>query len=350
MKVSQEVGDLLIVDDNPLNLNVLRDTLEHRGHRVRCALDGEMALTGVATRVPDLIMLDIMMPVQDGYEVCGKLKADPKTVDVPVIFISALGEIFDKVKAFQVGGVDYITKPFHAEEVYARIDTHLRLYRVQTELERFNRLLAHDLKNPLQIISAASDMLEMDIGEGNEDVTSIKAGVTRALEITDSLLLFAQADRQSVEPEPLDMGAIVDDVRTDLKALLESYKATMESAGDWPVVLGHRGWVRQIWTNYISNAIKYGGRPPRIQLGHAPDDKKMHRFCVVDNGKGIAPDQLSTLFREFNRLGRDDNAGHGIGLAIVRRLADRLGGHAGATSKIGEGSEFYFTLPLADEG
>jgi PleD family two-component response regulator len=133
--------NILIVDDTPENLTVLRRMLTENGYRVRPAISGEIALETAQVDLPDLILLDIVMPGMDGYEVCLKLKAQDKTRDVPIIFISALNEIEDKVRAFSVGGVDYITKPFRSEEVLARVKTHLILRELQKRLEEKNAQL-----------------------------------------------------------------------------------------------------------------------------------------------------------------------------------------------------------------
>jgi putative nucleotidyltransferase with HDIG domain len=126
---------IVIVDDNPNNLRVLSHMLQQHGYHVRAAMDGELALRSIATNPPDLILLDIRMPGIDGYEVCRRLKSQAELSEIPVIFISALQEIGDKVAAFQAGGVDYITKPFQLEEVVVRVNTHLSLYRLQCHLE-----------------------------------------------------------------------------------------------------------------------------------------------------------------------------------------------------------------------
>ncbi|MBK6313606.1 MAG: response regulator [Blastocatellia bacterium] len=131
-------GDILVVDDNPVNLDLLSNMLQDRSYRVRVATNGRRALAAAKSRPPDLVMLDINMPEMDGYEVCRQLKADPVTADVPVIFISALDEAMDKVRAFEVGGADYVTKPFQFEEVLARIENQLKLSRLQRVLERKN--------------------------------------------------------------------------------------------------------------------------------------------------------------------------------------------------------------------
>jgi len=134
-------GTILIVDDTPENLTLLRSMLTEKGYRVLAAINGELALKAVRTNLPDLILLDIRMPGMDGYEVCKQLKSEEKTRKIPVIFISALNEVDDKVKALSLGGVDYITKPFQAEEVLARIKTHLTLRSLQKSLEDKNAQL-----------------------------------------------------------------------------------------------------------------------------------------------------------------------------------------------------------------
>ena len=134
-------GNILIVDDTFANLQVLTQMLTEQGYKIRPAVSGKLALKAVHTILPDLILLDIQMPEMNGYQVCEKLKANDKTHDIPVIFISALTEVFDKVKAFTVGGVDYITKPFQAEEVLARVETHLKLHQLQQQLEEQNKII-----------------------------------------------------------------------------------------------------------------------------------------------------------------------------------------------------------------
>lgn len=138
-------GDILIVDDTPANLRLLSQMLSEHGHTVRAAASGPRALESVEAVVPDLILLDIRMPGMDGYEVCHRLKADDRTRDIPVIFISALDEAQDKVAAFDAGGVDYITKPFHLQEVVARVRTHLSLRYLQKQLQEVDRKLRQEM-------------------------------------------------------------------------------------------------------------------------------------------------------------------------------------------------------------
>ena len=149
----QETANIMVVDDTPANLNLLQKMLQDKGYRVLAFPDGKMALAAAVRHMPDLILLDINMPEMDGFEVCERLKADAALKEIPVIFISALTETANKVKAFSVGGVDYVNKPFQFEEVNSRVQTHLRLRKLQLELERHNLHLEDMVKEKVREIS-----------------------------------------------------------------------------------------------------------------------------------------------------------------------------------------------------
>jgi PleD family two-component response regulator len=155
-KSDRTKGVVMVVDDTPENLRILEKMLTEYGYRVRATRNGSLALKSVQTSLPDLILLDIKMPEPDGYEICQLLKADEHTRDVPVIFISALDEVWDKVKAFHVGGIDYITKPFQTEEVIARIETHLTLQNLQKQLRETN----YELGKRVQDLARSNEELQ----------------------------------------------------------------------------------------------------------------------------------------------------------------------------------------------
>lgn len=157
--------DILVVDDTPENLRLLSSFLVREGYNVRKALTGQMALTAMDTVLPDLILLDIMMPVMDGYQVCEKLKSNPKTAGIPVIFLSALNDAFDKVKAFSVGGADYITKPFQFEEVLARVRLQLALKAAKIQNQKLNAELEGRVKERTYQLEAANEELKLEIQE-----------------------------------------------------------------------------------------------------------------------------------------------------------------------------------------
>jgi len=359
-------GDILIADDTPANLRLLSNMLSDQGYKVRAVINGQMALTAVRAAPPDLILLDIRMPGMSGYEVCEALKADPSTQDIPVIFISALDEIHDKVKAFTVGGVDYVTKPFQFEEVLARVQTHLALRNLQRqlqeeilardkligELDAYAHTVAHDLKNPLTVLVGYSELLEKRYAQLppeqlEHNLHAIATGARRMTNIINELLLLASVrEMNEVQMSPLNMAHIVGEVQTRLEDMLARAEAQLEMPSSWPVALGYGPWVEEIWANYVSNAVKYGGVPPHIRLGATPRDGQVY-FWVQDNGAGIPPEQLGKLFTPFERLNQVHAEGHGLGLSIVHRIAEKLGGAVEVHSTPGAGSVFGFLLPAA---
>jgi two-component system sensor histidine kinase/response regulator len=286
---------ILVVDDEMLNRILLSTNLQESGYVVETAGDGQQALHMLRTRPFDAVLLDLIMPGMDGYQVCERIKADEQTHDIPVIFISALEEIGDKVRAFTVGGADYVTKFFQFEEVLARVETHLALRDLNQELERrleelqarneeldaFAHTVAHDLKNPLTAIIGYSTLLEIQRAQLPDEkiahyLDTVAKSARKMTNIIEELLLLASVRRvEEVEMEPLDMAAIVAEVQERLADLIAEQRAQVLVPDDWPVALGRGPWVEEVWANYLSNAIKYGGcpdkgAPPRVQLGADP--------------------------------------------------------------------------------
>jgi sigma-B regulation protein RsbU (phosphoserine phosphatase) len=154
MPPADKTENILVVDDTPANLRLVTKILSERGYRLRAVTNGARALASIRAQPPDLVLLDIRMPGMDGFEVCRRLKADPQTQDIPIIFISALDQLQDKVHAFGVGGVDYITKPFQLAEVIARVETHLSLRRLQRDLLEANQRMQRELDLAAQVQSS----------------------------------------------------------------------------------------------------------------------------------------------------------------------------------------------------
>ncbi len=374
---SENLEDILIVDDVLENLRLLSQMLTEHGYRVRAVRNGRHALMAAQAAPPDLILLDVVMPEMDGYEVCRRLKEDERTRDIPILFISALGDVENKLKAFSSGGVDYVTKPFQAPEVLARVRTHLTLRRLNrdlqtanaelarqadelreqnAELDAFAHTVAHDLKGPLGMLFGYATLL----AEGwrafpPEDVTQylkfVEAGAKKGCDIVEALLLLASTRRQTfIHLQPLDMAQIVKEVQERLRGMIQDRQAEVLVQEHWPVVAGYAAWVEEVWVNYISNAIKYGGVPPRVEIGATEQSDGYVRFWVRDNGPGIPEEKLPRLFVEFDRLDEVRlKEGYGLGLSIVKRILDRLDGQVGVESTMGEGSTFWFTLPLAEQ-
>jgi signal transduction histidine kinase len=222
------------------------------------------------------------------------------------------------------------------------------------ELDAFAHTVAHDLKNPLGVVMGYAEML--DIYEATytpEDRKEVAVEIVRATQkmnnIIQELLLLSEVRKAEVELSPLNMGVIADEARRRLVHMLQTHRAEIRvpEPSAWPVALGYAPWVEEVWVNYLSNAIKYGGRgdePPLIELGAETQADGMLRFWVHDHGSGIAPEDQARLFTPFTRLDQVRAAGHGLGLSIVRRIAEKLGGGVSVDSQMGEGSTFSFTL------
>ncbi len=391
-------GNILVVDDTPANLRLLAGMLSEQGYKVRPAPNGKLALMAARAAPPDLILLDINMPGMNGYEVCALLKEDPLTCDIPIIFISALDQTEDKIKAFTLGGVDYITKPFQIEEVLARVKTHLTLYALQRQLKAANQELrtanleleasnadlnafahtvAHDLKNPLSIIIGFSSLLEarftrMEAEKIAENLSRITTIGYKMRDIIDELLLFANVRQTDAVPfVTLDMGAIMNGVLQRLELQIQETHADIIVPDTWPLVKGHAAWVEAVWANYVGNALKYGGDvaahiPPRVEVGYTlpdsasstatsdaspADSPSFITFWVRDNGPGLTCEEQTRVFTPFTRFHQEKAEGHGLGLSIVQRIVQKLGGQVGveSTGLPGEGCSFWFTLPCATE-
>jgi two-component system, sensor histidine kinase and response regulator len=239
------------------------------------------------------------------------------------------------------------------------------------ELDAFAHTVAHDLKNPLSLVMGFAQLLESDLESfTDEELVSYLAIIAKnsrkMIQIIDELLLFSQVRQAGVTVGVLDMKAVVGEACSRLSAMIEEYDAEVHLPAEWPAALGYAPWVEEVVVNYLSNAIKYGGRPPRIELGAAlvegcePEtpggpgsesgfQRPTVRFWVRDNGPGIKPEDQAQLFEPYTRLQPVRAAGHGLGLSIVRRIILKLGGEVGMESsgEAGEGSLFFFTLPAA---
>ncbi|MCK6627715.1 MAG: hybrid sensor histidine kinase/response regulator [Anaerolineae bacterium] len=369
---------ILIVINTTSTLGVLFEYLRGFGFKVMVASDGESALSTVEHIKPDIILLDVVLPGIDGFETCRRLKASETTHHIPVIFITAQANTVDKVRGFALGAVDYITRPIQSEEVLARLKTHLTLQQLQLtlaeqntrlqaeiaereklieELDAFAHTVAHDLKNPLGVTINYATFLQKYFDKLSPDelknrLDLIARNGQKMNNIINELLLLASIRTEEIDAQPLEMAEIVAEVQSRLAFMIEEYEAkVITPETDWPVAWGYGPWVEEVWTNYLSNAIKYGGQPPCVELGSTiVEGGGLVQFWVRDNGRGLTPVEQSQLFIPFTRLSQANVEGHGLGLSIVQRIVEKLGGTVGVESEgvPGRGSTFSFTLPQSN--
>ena len=219
------------------------------------------------------------------------------------------------------------------------------------ELEEYAHTVAHDLKIPLTVLIMTADMIkdvpDLSGEESKECLQQIKSIAYEMNSIIDNLLLFAEVSRAQVPLEPVQMKRVVTNVQDRLSYMIKQEQAQIILPEVWPQAIGYEPWLEEVWTNYLSNAIKYGGRPLRVELGASVRPDGMLRFWARDNGPGIEPEARARLFTPYHQISRlKGTAGHGLGLSIVLSIVEKLGGQVGVESELGKGSLFFFTLPF----
>jgi two-component system cell cycle sensor histidine kinase/response regulator CckA len=255
------------------------------------------------------------------------------------------------------GGISGVVVVFRDISVQRQTQEALRQYASELEarnedLDAFAHTVAHNLKAPLNPMIGFATLLEQDYRTLSEDelreyLQVIAQSGHKMSNIVEELLLLAQARSKDVEITPLPMGRIVAEVESQLAYVIEEYQAEIIISETWPIAQGYGPWIEEVWANYISNGIKYGGQPPRLELGATELPDGMIRFWVSDNGPGLTLEEQSELFKPFTRLSQVRATGSGLGLSIVRHIVEKLGGQVGVESEVGHGSTFFFTLPRA---
>lgn len=366
-------GNILIVDDTPDNLRLLSEMLSKRGYSVRSAISGSAAFMAVKTKLPDLILLDINMPNMNGYEVCKQLKANDTTRDIPILFLSAFNEAIDKVKAFQVGGLDYITKPFQVEEVLARVDTHLTLSRTQKELQQaraealraleqqkelnrlkseFISLVTHDFHTPLVSIQGFTSLLRqgcpnLPIETQQRYFNKIDASVEHLMYLLEQVLLIGKSESGKLQcyPTSVNLEAFCGELIESFQLQSDRHPIEFSYTGNKTTVEIDPTLLRQILINLLTNAIKYS--PENSSVGLTVEyQASAIAFQVQDRGIGIPLEEQSRLFEPFYRCSNVKSVrGSGLGLAVVKTCVDAHNGQIQITSQVGQGTIVTIQIP-----
>ena len=364
ISASQLTGaTVLVVDDQPTNIQMVGSQLAAVGFDVMPARSGAQALARMHARMPDLILLDLLMPGMDGFAVLAQLRGDPQLAAVPVIVLTALQDREQLVRAFNAGAVDYLTKPFVIEELLARVRTHIELKRARDHLARIAReqqeltqIVAHDLKSPLSNIQFSAQMLQRKRDLPPER----QAGLLRTIaDSADEALRFVQrylsrwADgelRRRHDIEAVLLQQVIEELiaRMADAAAASGVEFTFAATPDLPAVAADRIGVRNVLQNLLSNALRYGGGS-RVDVELSRGTMGHLRVCVADRGPGISVADQTRLFRRFARLAGAVEASDstGLGLAIAKQETIQMGGQLWFEDRPGGGAMFALELPVA---
>jgi two-component system, sensor histidine kinase and response regulator len=378
---------IVVVDDTPENLHLLSSMLTERGYDVRGVTTGPFALQAVKAAPPDLILLDIHMPEMDGYDVCMALKADPKTCEIPVIFISALNEVIDKVKAFAVGGVDYITKPFQIAEVLARVENQLNLLRMKRQLEQQNeqlqqeiqerrraeaflketlqlredlsKMIVHDLRNPLTTILLYTDFLlrRGELQDSAKQCTQVIQSTAQQLEsMINDLLIMAKMEsgKLILNCTQVDLNQLTMEVIENLRAIAEQKKIDIIShlPKQTQQILIDANLFRRVLDNLISNAIKFSPAQTAItvQIDYpdcqtAVESGKQAIVRIIDQGFGINEELQQHVFEKYTVGDLVKGVPQiGLGLAFCKLVVQVHGGSILVEENHPQGSIFVIEV------
>lgn len=398
MNKKDSLGTILIVDDTLEDLYFLSRLLTNNGYLVRASKSGREAIDSINTQLPDLILLDINMPDISGYEVCSILKANDKTDAVPVLFLSALSETEDKIRGFEVGAVDFISKPFMAEEVAVRIKTHLEISKLRSRLEiqteelqsaneqlhvalnecrqsqevknrngelvklnaekdKFLSIIAHDLKSPFNGWLGLTEIFANDIKsfapeklqEIGKELFNSASNIYKLLE---NLLEWSLAQKGSLEfnPKDIELSLIVSQVVSNMSTIPKQKQIKIvNQITKTQTIYADEKMLNTVIRNLLYNAIKFSNRGGKIILRADSPSKKIVEISVIDNGVGIAYKDIVRLFKieeKVNNKGTEGELSTGLGLLLCKEFVEKHGGEIWVESEIDKGSTFTFSLPI----
>ena len=354
----------MIVDDVTKNIQLVANFLKQVGYEINYALNGKAALNHVKRADFDLILLDIMMPEMDGFEVCQRLKSNNETKDIPIIFLTAKTDIESITRAFEVGGIDYITKPFNKAELLARVKTHLELQQQKRNLKELNAtkdkffsIIAHDLRSPLNQLLGLSEVLQREIeSEHGEDAIKLANLINESAKsgrlLLENLLEWSRSQTGSINfnPELLDLKAITNEVLELNENNAKTKDILIQSKVKEHIhAFADGNMIKTILRNLISNSIKFTNIGGKIIL-NAKIFKDFVTYSISDNGIGMKEGDLKKLFRiDINpkSIGSSKEKGTGLGLILCKEFIEINNGSIWAKSELGKGSTFYFSLPTS---
>jgi len=373
-------SNVLIVDDIAENIQVLGNILDEHDIEFSYASGGKEALEAIAFNKPDLLLLDINMPEMNGFEVCEKLKKEPETKKIPVIFLTARTDREDIVKGLTIGAVDYVTKPFNPQELISRVKTHLelsnsrkmidaqneRLRKAYTDMKETNKtkdkffsIIAHDLKEPFNTLLGFSELLLKEYDnrapeENKEMIQHIYNSSIHGFDLLNNLLEWSRSQTGRIEYKPCDF-SLTDLVRQNIVSISSAANKknidVQNEIKEYIMAFGDQRMINTVVRNLIVNALKFTGSGGEIVLSQ----KEENEFIIVtvtDTGVGISEKNLSKLFNlteSFSTPGTEKEHGTGLGLILCKEFVEKNGGKIWVESEYGRGSKFSFSIPRGSD-
>jgi two-component system sensor histidine kinase/response regulator len=357
---------ILVVDDDGENLELLGALLAEQGYQARLISSGKEALAGARQDPPDLILLDVNMPGMNGYELCERLRSEPILADIPVLFLSGAVQTADKIRAFQAGGMDYITRPFESEELSARVRTQLELRRQNRELQQsYERLrelehlrdnlvhmIVHDLRSPIHGLQMFLSVISEQLLPGAPAdqvhlLAQASVCVNRLSQMTSQLLDISrlEAGQMPLNSQQGNLARTVASVIDSIATLAQKTPRRMTLSGA-ATAFYDTDIVRRMVENLLINALKFSPADSEIKITITTEGDRA-LVTVSDSGPGIPAELQLKIFEKFAQVNPDHkHHGAGLGLAFCKLAAEAHGGQIGLISQPGQGSRFWFTLPI----
>ena len=369
-----EKPHILAVDDELLNIELLRFIIERQGFNYTGTSTIAQFMASLEQQIPDLILLDVVMPNTNGFEFCKQLKKTPEYADIPVIFITGKIKVKDKVEGFEAGGVDYVTKPFNELELMARIKTHVDLKRAKNRIEiqaenlrqsnalkdRMFSIIGHDLRSPLSAAKLKMDFILRGIIDPTAEdfkektVYELLTTMDESLDLLQNLLGWAKSESGKIHiiPEVLDLHDLAAQTFRLLKLGSEHKNITLtNNVPKDTYVNADMNTIKTVLRNLVSNAIKFTPTDGEIKLNAVlKGDRTI--IEIEDNGQGIPKEDIPKILNpneHFSKLGTNNEPGTGLGLVLCQRFVDSNGGTLKIKSTLGKGSTFYFDLAVAEK-
>lgn len=360
-----ESTNVLLIEDNPSDARLIKELLidTKQPYQLKQSTRLNSGLHAILTEQFDVVLLDLSLPDSQGMETFMRLKST--AVKTPTIILTGLNDESIAAQAVHNGAQDYLVKgTIEGSQLQRSIryaierqmllneltEKTLTLEERNKALDGFAHTLAHQVKGVLAQTIGYASFVEMYYAEELDEefsnvVSKILQSGHKMSNIIDELLLLASTRKSEVQMSHLNMDKIIAEAKRRLRFDIERYQGTLTYPNQWPKTQGHAPWIEEVWVNYISNGLKYGGTPPTLEIGCAPSSSDMVRFWVKDNGQGISEDDQKKLFKPHSRLLQHQVRGEGLGLSVVKRIVEKCGGSVGVKSVLNQGSTFWFTLP-----